>query len=175
MPLSARARETLAEAREYAPGPEWVFPSPRGLQLKDLDFSSLFKALGIAAVPHGSRARTIAGHGVRRREAAFQKGGDPGRGSASVRADQGVHIRQSCACAPGGCSPANTHSFLCRWMSCGCGSAAQPRWSLGKSGATPGGRGPACENAQCPTPARDRQIEGSLPHPLERSGRAVEA
>ena len=31
-------------------------PSPRGLQLKDFDFSRLFKALGIAAAPHGFRS-----------------------------------------------------------------------------------------------------------------------
>ena len=72
VPLSARAREVLAEAREHAPRSEWVFPSPRGLQLKDFDFSGLFKALGIAAVPHGFRSsfrdwaaeRTDAPHAV---------------------------------------------------------------------------------------------------------------
>ena len=72
VPLSARAREILAEAREHAPGSEWVFPSPMGLQLKDFDFSGLFKALGIAAVPHGFRSsfrdwaaeRTDAPHAV---------------------------------------------------------------------------------------------------------------
>ena len=72
VPLSARAREVLAEAREHAPRSEWVFPSPRGLQLKDFDFSGLFKALGIAAVPHGFRSsfrdwaaeRTYAPHAV---------------------------------------------------------------------------------------------------------------
>ena len=72
VPLSARAREVLAEARAHAPGSECVFPSPRGLKLKDFDFSGLFKALGIAAVPHGFRSsfrdwaseRTDAPHAV---------------------------------------------------------------------------------------------------------------
>ena len=72
VPLSARAREILAEAKEHAPASEWAFPSPRELQLKDFDFSGLFKALGIAAVPHGFRSsfrdwaaeRTDAPHAV---------------------------------------------------------------------------------------------------------------
>ena len=56
VPLSRRAREILAEAREHAPRSEWVFPSPRGTQLRDLPFSGLLRALGIAAVPHGFRS-----------------------------------------------------------------------------------------------------------------------
>ena len=79
MPLSVRAREILAEAKEHTPRSEWVFPSPRGLQLKDFDFSGLFKALGIAAVPHGFRSsfrdwaaeRTDAPHAVM--EAAYAR------------------------------------------------------------------------------------------------------
>ena len=72
VPLSRRAREILAEAREHAPRSEWVFPSPRGTQLRDLPFSGLLRALGIAAVPHGFRSsfrdwaaeRTDAPHAV---------------------------------------------------------------------------------------------------------------
>ena len=56
VPLSARAREVLAEAKEHAVDSEWVFPSPRGLQLKDFNFSGLLRELGIAAVPHGFRS-----------------------------------------------------------------------------------------------------------------------
>ena len=76
---AVRAREILAEAKEHTPRSEWVFPSPRGLQLKDFDFSGLFKALGIAAVPHGFRSsfrdwaaeRTDAPHAVM--EAAYAR------------------------------------------------------------------------------------------------------
>ena len=72
VPLSRRAREILAEAGEHAPRSEWVFPSPRGTQLRDLPFSGLLRALGIAAVPHGFRSsfrdwaaeRTDAPHAV---------------------------------------------------------------------------------------------------------------
>ena len=56
VPLSARAREVLAEAKAHAPHSEWVFPSARGLKLKNFDFSGLLKTLGIAAVPHGFRS-----------------------------------------------------------------------------------------------------------------------
>ena len=56
MPLSARAREILAEAKAHARRAEWVFPSPRGLELMSLDFSGLLKALRIGAVPHGFRS-----------------------------------------------------------------------------------------------------------------------
>ena len=72
VPLSARAREILAEARALAPRSESVFPSARGLELKSFDFSGLLKELGIAAVPHGFRSsfrdwaaeRTDAPHAV---------------------------------------------------------------------------------------------------------------
>ena len=39
VPLAERAEEILAEAKENAVGSEWVLLSPRGLQLKDFDFS----------------------------------------------------------------------------------------------------------------------------------------
>ena len=72
VPLSARAREVLAEAKAHAPHSEWVFPSARGLKLKNFDFSGLLKTLGIKAVPHGFRSsfrdwaaeRTDAPHAV---------------------------------------------------------------------------------------------------------------
>ena len=56
VPLAQRAWEILAEAGEHAAGSEWVFPSPRGLQLKDFNFSGLLRELGTAAVPHGFRS-----------------------------------------------------------------------------------------------------------------------
>ena len=40
-------------------------------------------------------------------------------------ADPRVHIRQRCACAPGGRSPSNTRSFLFGWLSCGYGRATR--------------------------------------------------
>ena len=72
VPLSARAREILAEAKAYAPRSEWVFPSARGLVLSSFEFAGLLKALGIATVPHGFRSsfrdwaaeRTDAPHAV---------------------------------------------------------------------------------------------------------------
>ena len=72
VPLSARAREILAEAKAHAPRSEWVFPSARGLVLPSFEFAGPLKALGIAAVPHGFRSsfrdwaaeRTDAPHAV---------------------------------------------------------------------------------------------------------------
>ena len=72
VPLSARAREILAEAKAHAPRSEWVFPSARRLVLPSFEFAGLLKALGIAAVPHGFRSsfrdwtaeRTDAPHAV---------------------------------------------------------------------------------------------------------------
>ena len=72
VPLSGRAREILAEAKAHAPRLELVFPSARGLQLRALRFSELFKELGLRAVPHGFRSsfrdwaaeRTDAPHAV---------------------------------------------------------------------------------------------------------------
>ena len=56
VPLSARAREILAEARENTTHSEWVFPSPAGRPLSDLALSGLLRELGIPAVPHGFRS-----------------------------------------------------------------------------------------------------------------------
>ena len=56
VPLSDRAREILAEARENTVPAEWVFPSAAGRPLWDLDLSGLLRELGIAAVPHGFRS-----------------------------------------------------------------------------------------------------------------------
>ena len=56
VPLSARAREILVEARENTVGSEWVFPSPTGRVLKDFALSGLLGELGIPAVPHGFRS-----------------------------------------------------------------------------------------------------------------------
>ena len=72
VPLSGRAREILAEAKAQAPRSELVFPSARGVQLRALHFSDLFRELGIGAVPHGFRSsfrdwaaeRTDAPHAV---------------------------------------------------------------------------------------------------------------
>ena len=72
VPLAGRAREILAEAKEHAPQSELVFPSARGVRLRALRFSDLFRALGIGAVPHGFRSsfrdwaaeRTDAPHAV---------------------------------------------------------------------------------------------------------------
>ena len=56
VPLSGRAREILAQAKEHARRSELVFPSARGVQLRALRFSELFRELGIQAVPHGFRS-----------------------------------------------------------------------------------------------------------------------
>ncbi len=56
VPLSARAREILAEAHENTNNSEWVFPSPAGRPLSDLALSGLLRELGIPAVPHGFRS-----------------------------------------------------------------------------------------------------------------------
>jgi len=72
VPLSGRAREILAQAKEHARQSELVFPSARGVQLRALHFSELFRELGIPAVPHGFRSsfrdwaaeRTDAPHAV---------------------------------------------------------------------------------------------------------------
>ena len=55
VPLSARAQEILAEAKENAVPSEWVFPSAAGRPLRDLDLSGLLRELGVPAVPHGFR------------------------------------------------------------------------------------------------------------------------
>ncbi len=57
VPLSPRALEVLAEARELADGSGLVFPSVRrGKMLSDMTLSKLVKNLGIEAVPHGFRS-----------------------------------------------------------------------------------------------------------------------
>ena len=56
VPLSRRALEVLAEARELADYSGLIFPSPRGKVLSDMTISKLVKELGIPAVPHGFRS-----------------------------------------------------------------------------------------------------------------------
>ena len=56
VPLSARAREILAEVREHSVGSERVFSSVRGRTLKDFALSGLLRELDIPAVPHGFRS-----------------------------------------------------------------------------------------------------------------------
>ncbi len=56
VPLSPRALQVLAEARELADGSGLVFPSPRGKTLSDMTLSKLVRELGIQAVPHGFRS-----------------------------------------------------------------------------------------------------------------------
>ncbi len=56
VPLSARAREILAEASENKVTSEWVFSAAAGRPLSDLDLSGLLRELGVPAVPHGFRS-----------------------------------------------------------------------------------------------------------------------
>lgn len=56
VPLSERALELLAEAREIDDGSSLVFPSANGRTLSDVTLSKLIKQLGIPAVPHGFRS-----------------------------------------------------------------------------------------------------------------------
>ena len=56
VPLSARAREILAEARQIENSSKLVFPSPADRLLTDRDLSDCLRELGIAAVPHGFRS-----------------------------------------------------------------------------------------------------------------------
>ena len=56
VPLSGRAREILAKARQIGSPTDLVFPSPAGRLLSDRDLSVLLRELGIAAVPHGFRS-----------------------------------------------------------------------------------------------------------------------
>ena len=56
IPLSPRALEVLAEARDLADGTGLVFPSVRSKVLSDMTLSKLVKELGIEAVPHGFRS-----------------------------------------------------------------------------------------------------------------------
>ena len=56
VPLSGRALEILADAREHGDGSGLVFPSPRGKALSDATLGKLLKDHGIEAVPHGFRS-----------------------------------------------------------------------------------------------------------------------
>ena len=56
VPLSARAREILAEAGQIERSTDLVFPSPAGGLQPDRDLSGLLRELGIPAVPHGFRS-----------------------------------------------------------------------------------------------------------------------
>ena len=56
VPLSLRAREILAEAKQNTVDSEWVFPSPTGRALPDYVFNILLSELGVRAVPHGFRS-----------------------------------------------------------------------------------------------------------------------
>ena len=56
VPLSARAREILAEAGRIERSSGLVFPSPAGGLLPDRDLSTLLRELGVRAVPHGFRS-----------------------------------------------------------------------------------------------------------------------
>ncbi|MCY3759456.1 MAG: tyrosine-type recombinase/integrase [Acidobacteria bacterium] len=56
VPLSARAREILAEAGRTESSSDLVFPSLAGGLLPDRELSSLLRELGIGAVPHGFRS-----------------------------------------------------------------------------------------------------------------------
>lgn len=56
VPLSARALEILAAARELADGSGLVFPSITGRMLSDNTLSKLLRDLGIPAVVHGMRS-----------------------------------------------------------------------------------------------------------------------
>ena len=55
VPLSARALEVLAEAREVPDG-YLVFPSVTGRALSDNALSKLLRELKVGAVPHGFRS-----------------------------------------------------------------------------------------------------------------------
>ena len=56
VPLSDRALEVLAAARQYADGSGLVFPSVRGKALSDSTISKLLKENAVGAVPHGFRS-----------------------------------------------------------------------------------------------------------------------
>ena len=56
VPLSGRALEVLADARELTGGAGLVFPSKGGKPLSDSAMSKLLRDQGIAAVPHGMRS-----------------------------------------------------------------------------------------------------------------------
>ncbi len=56
VPLSARAMDILAEARDLEDGSGLIFPSPTGKPLSDSTMSKLLRENGIQAVPHGFRS-----------------------------------------------------------------------------------------------------------------------
>ena len=56
VPLSGRALEVLAEARERTGGEGLIFPARRGGMMSDMTISKLVKQRGIDAVPHGFRS-----------------------------------------------------------------------------------------------------------------------
>lgn len=56
VPLSTRALEVLAEARQVRDDTGLVFPSPRGKTLSDMTLSKLVKELGFDAHVHGFRS-----------------------------------------------------------------------------------------------------------------------
>ena len=56
VPLSLRAREILAEAKQNTVDSEWIFPSPTRRALPGYVFNTLLWELGVPAVPHGFRS-----------------------------------------------------------------------------------------------------------------------
>ena len=56
IPLSTRALEILALARDHSPHSDLVFPSRAGTPLSDSTFSKMATRLGLRAVPHGFRS-----------------------------------------------------------------------------------------------------------------------
>ena len=56
VPLSLRAREILAEAKQNTVDSEWIFPSPTRRALPGYVFNTLHWELEIPAVPHGFRS-----------------------------------------------------------------------------------------------------------------------
>ena len=71
VPLSSRAAEVLAEAKELRQN-EFVFPSATGRRMSDNTLSKLLRDLGIDAVPHGFRTsfRVWCGESGKSRELA---------------------------------------------------------------------------------------------------------
>ena len=56
VPLSRRALEVLAEARDYTGGAGLVFPAASGRPLSDSTMSKLVREIGLPCVPHGMRS-----------------------------------------------------------------------------------------------------------------------
>ena len=56
VPLSFRAREILAEAKQNTVDSEWIFPSPTRRALPGYVFNTLLWELEIPVVPHGFRS-----------------------------------------------------------------------------------------------------------------------